>query len=487
MGILLAVGIAALAAWLINFVLPRGPTTQNQALMLLAGSLIVGLIAGFSMRSAWAMLLVPVVHVIVLEFSRPQLLGPTVGALRLNEVYGVLAFILGRGLYGLVALVPMIVGAYLGVVIANAIKADPSAIRWTPVALSAAIVIALTVWIALPASTPPILENGQPVPGSIAELTTVKLGGHDQTIMVRAYSPNQPVLLFLNGGPGQSGLAFSRVMLNDLARDFVIVDWDQRGTGKSYAAFEPTSTLTLEQAISDTVELAKHLRQRFDEQKIYVLGESWGTTLAVLAAQRSPELFHALIGSGQMVSQRETDRRLYQDVLELAAQTGNDQLANKMRSYGQPPYADIPYANAFVMGQYESLYKPYTPSKAYMDLGNNSGVGFYGIMASEYNLIEKTNVLRGLIDTFTVIYPQIQQIDFRNDVKKLEVPIYILDGLSELSARRDLVLEWFNTLEAPKKRIFPIENAAHSVAFEQFEMFGKIMRETVLPETYSNP
>ena len=486
MGILLAVGVAALAAWLINFALPRGPNTQSQALVLLAVSLIVGLIAGFSMRSAWAILLVPVVHVIVLEFSRPQLLGPTVGALRLNEVYGVLAFILGRGLYGLVALLPMVAGAYLGVVIANAIKTDFAPIRWLPVALATAVVVALAVWIALPASTPAILENGKPIPGSIAELTTVRLGGHDQTIMVRAYSPDKPVLLFLNGGPGQSGLAFSRVMLNDLARDFVIVDWDQRGTGKSYAAFDPASTLTLEQAINDTVELAKYLRQRFNEQKIYVLGESWGTTLGVLAVQREPDLFHAIIGSGQMVSQRETDRRLYHDVLELAARNDNDQLASKMRSFGQPPYADIPYANAFVMGQYESLYKPYTPSKAYMDLGNNSGVGFYGIQASEYILIEKFDVLRGLIDTFTVMYPQLQGIDFRRDVKRLEVPIYILDGLSELSARRDLVLEWFNALEAPKKRIFPIENAAHSVAFEQFKTFGEIMRETVLPETYSN-
>jgi proline iminopeptidase len=218
-----------------------------------------------------------------------------------------------------------------------------------------------------------------------------------------------------------------------------------------------------------------------------VLGESWGTTLSVLAAQRSPEQFHALIGSGQMVSQRETDRRFYQDVLDLAVRNGDQKLAEKVSGFGQPPYADIPYANAFMMGQYESLYKAYTPSKAYMDLGNNSGVGFYGIMASEYNLIDKANVLRGLIDMFTVMYPQLQQIDFRNDVKKLEVPIYILDGLSELSARRELVLEWFNALEAPKKRIFPVENAAHSVAFEQLETLGKIMRETVLPETYANP
>jgi proline iminopeptidase len=106
------------------------------------------------------------------------------------------------------------------------------------------------------------------------------------------------------------------------------------------------------------------------------------------------------------------------------------------------------------------------------------------VLASEYNLIEKFNVLRGLLDTFTVLYPQLQELDFRRDVQRLEVPVYILDGKAELSARRDLTLEWFNALEAPDKQLYPIENAAHSVAFEQFEQFGTIMRETVLPETY---
>jgi proline iminopeptidase len=489
-GFVLTVGIAALAAWLMNVGLPRGPTTQTQALFLLISGLLIGLAGGLLTRSPWAMLVVPVVHILVLEFSRPHLLGPTVGAIRLNELYGILAFVLGRGLYGLIGILPMILGAYLGLVIGNQMVATtPSTgnavVRWFPTVLASLILVALAIWIAFPARTPAILgTDGKLLAGSIAELTTVKLGGQDQAIMIRAYNPNKPVLLYLNGGPGQSGLAYSRVMLEDLSRDFVIVDWDQRGTGKSYAAFEPSETLTLEQAINDTIELAKYLRQRFTAQKIYLLGESWGTTLGVLAVQRQPELFHAFIGSGQMVSQRETDRRLYQDVLDLAAKTGNTQLATKMQSYGQPPYADIPYANAFVMGQYEALYKPYIPSQAYMDRGNNSGVGFYGVLASEYNLIEKFNVLRGLIDMFTVMYPQLQGIDFRKNVKKLDVPIYVLDGTSELSARRDLMLEWFKALEAPKKQLFTFNNAAHSVAFEQFETFDKIMLETVLPETY---
>ena len=116
-------------------------------------------------------------------------------------------------------------------------------------------------------------------------------------------------------------------MFEELSRDFVVVSWDQRGTGKSYAAIDPVPALTLDQAVSDTIELTNHLRARFGEDKIYLLGESWGSTLGVLAVQRRPDLYHAWIGSGQMVSQRETDRRLYHDVLALAAQTGDAALA----------------------------------------------------------------------------------------------------------------------------------------------------------------
>lgn len=312
----------------------------------------------------------------------------------------------------------------------------------------------------------------------------MKLGGHNQAIMIRGYSANNPVLLYLSGGPGQSDLPFARVMFEDLSRAFTIVSWDQRGTGKSYAALEPTSTLTLEQAVSDTIELTNYLRQRFDEEKIYLLGESWDTTLGVLAVQRQPELYYAWLGSGQMVSQRETDKLLYDDVLELATQRGDEGLAAKMRSFGEPSYRDIPYANAFVMGQYNALYQPYTPPRAYLERGSAANLGPWGMVGSEYNLVEKVNVLRGLIDMFSVMYPQLQGIDFRESVTKLEVPVYIFDGAAELSARRDLALEWFDLLEAPRKELFTFENAAHAVAFEGFEAIQKIMTETVLPETY---
>ena len=136
------------------------------------------------------------------------------------------------------------------------------------------------------------------------------------------------------------------------------------------------------------------------------------------------------------------------------------------------------------MTQYGRLYQPYTPPAAYVERGTAARLGFYGVLGSEYALIDKVNVLRGLVDVFAVLYPQLQGIDFRRDVPRLEVPFYLLDGQAELRGRRDLALEWFASLEAPVKRVFSFPDAGHAVAFEQFEALHRLLVGTVLPETY---
>lgn len=490
-GLVLALGVAALAGVLIALAMPRGPATAGQALAVMGSGLAVGLAAGLALRRRWGMLLAPVVYIIAVELARLGAVGPTVDPMRLDNTFGILALILGRGFHGLVGLLPMILGVEIGVSIARRVggrAAAGSGVRkgtgWMFTAVLAILVLVLAALIALPASTPPILgADGQPLPGSIAELTMVKIDGREHGLMIRGYDVHKPILLYLSGGPGQSSLPWPRLLFDDLSREFIIVGWDQRGTGKSYAALDPDETLTLEQTIADTIEVTDYLRQRFDEEKIYLLGESWGTTLAVLAAQQRPDLYHALIGSGQMVSQRETDRRLYHDVLAYADQTGNAALKEQMLAFGEPPYQDL-YAYVFVMGYYEKLYQPYTPPQAYLDMGEQAGLGPWNVLGSEYNFVEKVNVFRGFLDTAFILYPQLQRIDFRQTVPQLDVPLYVLDGAAELSARRDLALEWFAQVEAPIKRIYTFENAAHAPAFEHFEAFTQIMTETVLPETY---
>jgi proline iminopeptidase len=484
-------GVATLAGLVTALLMPRGPATAGQAFFVLFSSLAVGLVAGMVMGNRWAWLLAPTAYIVAIELARVNVVGPTVDAPRLDNTFGILAFILGRGFHGLVALLPMFLGVAVGSNLARrANEANRSGRRlskvwrWLAAVVLAGLTMGLIVLLALPASTPPIMdEGGRVVPGSIAELERIKVGDGEQALMIRGYDIDNPVLLYLSGGPGQSSLPWPRVVFEDLSRSFVIVGWDQRGTGKSYAALDPAETLTLERTIADTIEVTEYLRQRFDEEKIYLLGESWGTTLAVLAAQQRPDLYHAIIGSGQMVSQRETDRRLYHDLLAHAEQSGDEALAQQMLAYGEPPYADL-YAYVFVMGYYDRLYKPYSPPQAYLEKGREAGLGPWNVLGSEYNFVEKINVFRGFLDTAAVLYPQLQGLDFRQDVPELAVPVYVLDGAAELSARRDLALEWFDQVEAPIKRRFTLENAAHAPAFEHFETFTQIMTETVLPETY---
>lgn len=487
--LIITVGVTALLGVFIALTMPRGPATAVQALIVMVSSLAVGLLAGLVMRSRWAMLLAPIAYIIAIELARMNAVGPTVDAIRFDNTFSILAFILGRGFHGLVGLLPMVLGVEVGVQAARRLDGrTPTGgwiIRWLPTAVLAILVIALAILVTQPASTPPILgADGEPLPGSIAELTTIDVNGSQQALMIRGYDAHKPILLYLSGGPGQSSLPWPRVLFDDLSRDFLLVGWDQRGTGKSYAALDPTETLTLDQTIADTVTVTNYLRERFDEEKIYLLGESWGTTLAVLAAQARPDLYHAIIGSGQMVSQRETDRRLYYDVLEYAESVGDTAVTEQMLAYGEPPYQDL-YAYVYVMALYEKLYQPYTPPQAYIEKGTQANLGPWNVLGSEYNFVEKVNVFRGFLDTAAVLYPQLQGIDFRQDVPRLDVPLYVLDGAAELSARRDLALEWFNQVDAPIKRIFTFENAAHAPAFEHFEAFTDIMTETVLPETYT--
>ena len=127
-------------------------------------------------------------------------------------------------------------------------------------------------------------------------------------MMIRGRSTRNPVLLFLAGGPGGTELGAMRRHGQSLEDDFVVVTWDQRGTGKSYDQLDPTSTLTLDGAVADTLEVTNYLRDRFGQDKIYLVGQSWGTILGVLAVQRQPELYRPTSASGRWSAPRRPTR-----------------------------------------------------------------------------------------------------------------------------------------------------------------------------------
>ncbi|MDQ1483853.1 MAG: proline iminopeptidase, partial [Actinomycetota bacterium] len=260
--VMVTAGWAVLAGWWT----PRGPITTLQSLVAIGTSLAVGAACGWWLHSRWAMLLTPVIFAAVFEATRSSTAGPLVDSIRLDGggTFGILALFLGRGLHAVLALLPMMLGVALGAGLARRHnKSRQPAHGWARAGLVARRVtttfvavalLALTAGISRPASTDAILTNtGTPMAGSVAELIRVPVGGHDQAMMIRGNSTKNPVLLFLAGGPGGTELGAMRRHGQGLEKDFVVVTWDQRGTGKSYDNLDPTSALTLQQAVSDTI------------------------------------------------------------------------------------------------------------------------------------------------------------------------------------------------------------------------------------------
>lgn len=470
-GIAAAGGVGAAFGAISGWWIPRGPvsTAEAAATVVIAG--LVGIAAGFAMASRWAMVITPLAFVVVFELVRLGATGPTVDWVGVTTTYTAIAFVTGRVVHGLIALVPMVIGVEWGRRFAGRLGAPlprrPGRVAFAVTILATALLCAGTVGLLRPATTAAIVgPDGDQMPGSIAELTTVEVNGHDQSLLIRGRSQDAPVLLYLAGGPGGTDMG---AMRNDtsLEDDFIVVTWDQRGAGHSYASLEPASTLTVESLIDDTLSVTDYLRERFGEERVYLVGNSWGTTLGVLAAQRSPERFAAFVGAGQMVSQRATDIMFWEDTLAWAGSTGREGLAADLNRLGPPPYENImDYEMAVLAHEHDWNRYPN------LDLSLEMPAILF---VPEYSWMDRFNAFRGFLDSGAVIYPQLQDVDFRVDVPRLEIPVTIVMGEHETRGRRVPAVEWYDMLDTPSKQMIVFEGTGHRPHIEDPGRFSEVM------------
>ena len=445
---------------------PRGPLTSTETIATMFGALLVGAIGGLLMQNRWASFVIPATYWVAMELSRINITGPTVDGIQLGSLYGVIAFILGRGLQAVIVFTPMILGIQYG---AGPIASGTFVPRENiGLIVFTVIVVLFSAALVNPATTKPIDQSN-----SIAMFTKVSLGGEEQTLLIRGYDKDNPVLLYLAGGPGGTDLGAMRMFLSDLEKDYIVVTWEQRGAGKSYPALDPTETLTLEQTISDTLELTNYLRTRFNKDKIYIVANSWGTIPSVYAVKRSPELYYAYVGTGQMVNVLETDRMFYEDSLEYARETGNTGLENELLGNGLPPYEDL--MNYMTIVSTEHSWNSYPGQSSEVEMPNI-------LMVPEYSLLEKLHALPATLDTYSVLYPQIQDVDFREEAASLDVPVYMVIGEYEARGRAVLADEWFELLDAPYKERVEFSNTGHRPLFEKPDTFVELM-ERIKNET----
>lgn len=329
------------------------------------------------------------------------------------------------------------------------------------------------------ALTPPITDaQGRPIPGSLATLETVTLNGSRQWISIRGQDTTRPVLLFLAGGPGGSQLATARFALGGLEEHFVVVNWDQPGAGKSFDAVD-RATLTPERYIEDAHALVLHLRQRFGQARVYVLGESWGSALGLLLVQRYPELFHAFIGTGQMVAFLENDRLCYEFALNWARERGDTAKVEALTRQGPPPY----YGGGVAWKEAAFLMDTFSYMNANPAIADNGANTFRDLAAPEYGLYDKVNWFRGVLETLDVVYPQLWEVDFRTQAATLEVPVYFLIGRHDINAPTGLVEQYAAGLQAPHKEIVWFEHSGHTPWVSESGRFVAVMVDTVLAQT----
>ncbi len=456
-GLLLAAVVAAGWGAVAGWWTPRGPGTTAEALASIGVSLAVGSLAGWVSRSRWAMLLAPVAFAAAVELVRVRLHGPTVDLPALSP-YGVVALVTGRGVHGLLTLLPLLVGAGYAAAVARRGRPAGSRLRRyagrAALGVPAALLALVAVGVAVPARTDAIA-------GGIAELTTVTAAGREFGLMIRGADPAAPVLLHVSGPPGGSDVGAMRRHLAALEQHYVVVTWDRRGAPRSWGAWAPTADVTLDSEVAATLAVTEHLRERFRRDRIHLMAHSGGTLVAVHAVQRRPELFAAYVGVGQAVSLSASDRRQYDDTLARARARGDTALERRLTDAGPPPFTSFDHGEPLLSS--EAGVYDYDRSR------NAEGAGgmVESIGVPEYTLLEKAHVIPAILDGWDVLYPRLQDVDLRTQVPELRVPVYLVDGAHEVPSRLTTLAEWYAVLRAPHKERVVLASAGHRSLFEQ--------------------
>lgn len=332
-------------------------------------------------------------------------------------------------------------------------------------------------------TTPPFTDaSGKVIDGSVATMEKIELGGCRQTVLIRGKDINNPVLLYLHGGPGSSELPLVRHFNAVLEEHYTVVLWDQRGAGKSWSPFMDDKSMTIEQFMDDTYELINILRNRFHKDKIYLAGHSWGSVLGLATASKHPELLYAYIGIGQAIDFVEGEQLSLQYTIDSAKEANNAEALARLealKSNGYPVINKSWLSDVFTerkwLGEFGGVM-----------YGKKSMAGLFFIeRPPEFTPFDFIPLALGSFYSLKHLWPQIiNNGDFRKTAPELKIPVYFVTGRHDYNVPFALTEEYYTIVRAPKKEIVWFEKSAHMPNFEEPEKFNDFMIHTVLQETY---
>ena len=293
------------------------------------------------------------------------------------------------------------------------------------------------------------LAQGSPIDTAAA----VDIGGIKQWVSIKGTNKGNPVLLFLHGGPGNSAMSYASKFSGELQKHFVVVHWDQRESGKTAelnASDKPLSAALIE---SDAIEVINYLRRRFSQDKIHVMGHSWGGFLALKIAADHPDLLKACLAVSPMVNQLESERMSLKWMLDKAKQENNQEALKELQE------VSIPFANG------EQLY--FHRSWLLKMAGRKSPAkSFVETWATKW------------LDVFN----EASAINFFVTAPQIECPVYFLVGHKDYQTHFKVTEDYYNLLKAPAKELYWFENSGHNLTASDPGRLQEIVINDILPK-----
>ncbi len=313
----------------------------------------------------------------------------------------------------------------------------------------------------------------------ISILEEVILGDSKQWIQIKGTNANNPILLFLHGGPGFTQMPYSHMDSKLLEEHFIVVNWDQLGAGKSYNDKISPEEMTVERVLDDTHELIQILKKRFNKEKIFLIGHSWGSCLGLYTAINHPEDLFVFIGMSQAIDLLQGEIDGYHYTLQKAIEQGDTVDIRTLKDIGLPPFE----------GGFQSLIKQRILLAKYGGAFNSISYPEIEEMrksSPNYTNADHLNYMKGYGFSQYCLWDQVMKVNFFKETTELKVPVYFFEGRHDYGTPFALVEKYFKVVSAPYKEIIWFENSGHFPNLEEPQKYQKQLIDIAAKLTEQN-
>lgn len=303
---------------------------------------------------------------------------------------------------------------------------------------------------------------------AIRENKFVSIGGIEQWVTITGDDRSKPVILFLHGGPGSTMSQYGNVMFRGWEKEFILVNWDQRGAGRTFGRIAPPelneqylreNPLTVDQMANDGIELTGYLLQNLGKEKVLLVGSSWGSVLGVEMALRSPDLFFGYVGHSQIVDQTRNAGYAYDKTYELAKNANDTSAVKILDSFGKPPYDNArTYGKMLrIVKKYERMNSTPAPEEWFSVSSeyDNQGDEQHRNDGDDYSFVNFFG------DAKLGIKSMMSGIDFEKKGLSFKLPVFFIQGASDILTPAVMSKAYFEKIKAPKKKYYVVTDAAH--------------------------